>query len=70
MDFAWNAPAELRNQLKTGDKVICSETPGVRYEIMDVLGEGDVASYRLRDGEGNWYGYVGPGVLKKLSSDL
>jgi hypothetical protein len=56
--------------LKVGDFVICSKRPGVRFEIMHIMGTGDLVQYRLKDAEDNWFGYVGPESLKKLSNDL
>ena len=53
-----------------GDFVLCSERPGIRFEIMLIMGSGDMVKYRLKDAEDNWFGYVGPEVLKKLDSDL
>ena len=59
----------MSDQFKKGQLVECSEVPGQKFEIVDVIGEGDCTQYMLAGGTGErsgreHYGYVLADSLK------
>lgn len=53
------------SEFKIGQRVTCADMPGKFFQIAEVIGEGSVAMYMLRDENMTHYGYVRGDELKQ-----